>query len=149
MLAMLKEFKEFIARGNVIDMAVGIIIGVAFGKIVSSLVADVIMPPIGLALGSVDFSSLFFSLKGNYPTVAAAKAASAPTINYGLFINSIIEFLIVAFAVFLLLKAINNLRRKPEDKPADTTECPFCCTKIPTKAMRCPACTSELKQAAL
>jgi large conductance mechanosensitive channel len=144
---MLKEFREFIARGNVIDMAVGIIIGVAFGKIVASLVSDIIMPPIGLALGSVDFGSLFIALKGSYPTVAAAKAAGAPTINYGLFLNSIIEFLIVAFAVFMLVKAVNRLRRKPEEKPADTTECTYCCSKIPIKATRCPACTSQLEPA--
>jgi large conductance mechanosensitive channel len=144
---MLKEFREFIARGNVIDMAVGIIIGVAFGKIVTSLVGDIIMPPIGLAFGSVDFGSLFIPLKGSYPTIAAAKAAGAATINYGLFLNSIIEFLIIAFAVFIVVKAVNRLRRKPEEKPADTTECPYCCSKIPIKATRCPACTSQLEPA--
>src|SRR5262245_57343785 len=142
---MLKEFKEFIARGNVIDLAVGIIIGVAFGKIVTSLVNDIIMPPVGLALGNVDFNSLFISLRGSYPSIAAAKAAGAPTINYGLFINSILEFLIVAFAVFLLVKAVNRMRRKPDEKAADTRECDYCCSKIPVKASRCPACTSELK----
>ena len=144
---MLKEFREFIARGNVIDMAVGIIIGVAFGKIVTSFVNDIIMPPIGLALGSVDFAALFVPLKGSYPTIAAAKAAGAPTINYGLFINSIIEFLIIAFAVFLLVKAVNRIKRKPEERPADTTECAYCCSKIPIKATRCPACTSQLSAA--
>ena len=144
---MLKEFREFIARGSVIDMAVGIIIGVAFGKIVTSLVNDIIMPPIGLALGSVDFASLFIPLKGSYPSVAAAKAAGAPTINYGLFINSILEFFIIAFAVFMLVKAVNRIKRKSEEKPADTTECAYCCSKIPIKASRCPACTSQLNPA--
>jgi large conductance mechanosensitive channel len=147
MLAMLKEFREFVARGNVIDMAVGIIIGVAFGKIVTSLVNDMIMPPIGLALGRVDFNSLFIPLKGSYPTIAAAKAAGAPTVNYGVFINSILEFLIIAFAVFILVKAVNRIKRKPEEKPADTTECTYCCSKIPIKATRCPACTSQLNPA--
>jgi len=147
MLGMLKEFREFIARGSVIDMAVGIVIGVAFGKIVTSFVNDIIMPPIGLALGSVDFSSLFVPLKGSYPSVAAAKAAGAPTINYGLFINSILEFLIIAFAVFMLVKAVNRIKRKPEEKPADTAECAYCCSKIPIKATRCPACTSQLNPA--
>jgi large conductance mechanosensitive channel len=142
---MLKEFREFIARGNAIDMAVGIIIGVAFGKIVTSLVNDLIMPPIGLALGSIDFSNLFIPLRGSYPTVAAAKAAGAPTINYGVFLNTVIEFLIIAFAVFLLVKSINRMRQKPEEKPADTKQCAYCCSTIPTKATRCPACTSELK----
>jgi large conductance mechanosensitive channel len=142
---MLKEFKEFIARGNAIDMAVGIIIGVAFGKIITSLVNDLIMPPIGLALGSIDFSNLFISLRGSYPTLAAAKAAGAPTINYGIFLNTVLEFLIIAYAVFLLVKSINRLKRKPEEKPVDTTQCTYCCSTIPIKATRCPACTSELK----
>jgi large conductance mechanosensitive channel len=142
---MVKEFKEFIARGNVVDMAVGIIIGVAFGKIVTSLVNDIIMPPIGLALGSIDFSNLFISLRGSYPTVAAAKAAGAPTINYGTFLNTVIEFLIVAFAVFLLVKSINRMKRKPEEKPVDTKQCTYCYSTISIKATRCPACTSELK----
>lgn len=149
---MLKEFKEFAMRGNVVDMAVGIIIGAAFGSIVSSLVADVIMPPIGLLLGNVDFSNLFITLKegaaaGPYASVAQAKAAGAVTLNYGLFINAIISFLIVAFAVFLLIRAINKLKR-PEVKPGEaptTKECSFCCSTIPIKATRCPACTSELK----
>jgi large conductance mechanosensitive channel len=144
---MLKEFKEFIARSNVIDLAVGIIVGVAFGKIVTSLVSDVVMPPIGLALGRIDFANLFISLRGSYPTVAAAKAAGAPTINYGLFLNSIIEFVIVAFAVFLLVKAVNRLKRKPEEKPANTRECAYCCSTISIKATRCPACTSDLTPA--
>jgi large conductance mechanosensitive channel len=131
---MLKEFKEFIARGNVIDMAVGIIIGVAFGKIVNSLVNDLIMPPIGLGLGSIDFANLFISLRGNYPTVAAAKAAGAPTINYGVFLNSIVEFLIVALVVFLLVKSVNRMKRKPAEKPANTKDCGYCFTAIPVRA---------------
>jgi len=149
---MLKEFKEFAMRGNVVDMAVGIIIGAAFGSIVTSLVADVIMPPIGLLLGNVDFSNLFVTLRngaaaGPYSSVAQAKAAGAVTLNYGLFINAIISFLIVAFAVFILIRAINKLKR-PEVKPATaptTKECTYCYSTIPIKAVRCPACTSELK----
>ena len=149
---MLKEFKEFAMRGNVVDMAVGIIIGAAFGAIVTSLVADVIMPPIGLLLGNVDFSNLFVTLRngavaGPYSSVAQAKAAGAVTLNYGLFINAIISFLIVAFAVFMLIRAINKLKR-PEVKPAATPatkECVYCYSTIPIKAVRCPACTSELK----
>jgi large conductance mechanosensitive channel len=149
---MLKEFKEFAMRGNVVDMAVGIIIGAAFGSIVTSLVADVIMPPIGLLLGNVDFSNLFVTLRsgavaGPYSSVAQAKAAGAVTLNYGLFINAIISFLIVAFAVFMLIRAINKLKR-PEVKPAAapaTKECSYCYSTIPIKAVRCPACTSELK----
>jgi large conductance mechanosensitive channel len=149
---MLKEFKEFAMRGNVVDMAVGIIIGAAFGSIVSSLVADVIMPPIGLLLGNVDFSNLFVTLKdgataGPYASVAQAKGAGAVTLNYGLFVNAVISFLIVAFAVFMLIRAINRLK-KPEVKPVGpptTKECGFCYSTIPIKAVRCPACTSELK----
>lgn len=142
---MLKEFREFVARGNVIDMAVGIIIGLAFAKIVTSLVNDIVMPPIGLALGSIDFANLFIPLRGSYPTVAAAKAAGAPTINYGVFLNTVIEFIIIAFAVFLLVKAINRMRRKSEEKAADKKDCPYCCSAIPVGATRCPACTSELE----
>ena len=148
---MLKEFKEFIMRGNVMDMAVGIIIGAAFGAIVSSLVADVIMPPVGLALGNVDFSSLFVTLKegvapGPYATVAAAKEAGAVTLNYGLFINAIVTFLIVAFAVFLLVSQMNKLKKQAEAPPAvpTTKECPFCLMTVPIKATRCPHCTSQL-----
>ena len=150
---MLKEFKEFAMRGNVVDMAVGIIIGAAFGTIVNSLVADVIMPPIGLLLGNIDFSNLFIVLKegskaaGPYASLAAAKAAGAVTINYGFFINTIISFLIVAFAVFLLVRNINRLKRQEEAPPPvpTTKECPFCVSAIPIKATRCPHCTSELK----
>jgi large conductance mechanosensitive channel len=148
---MLKEFKEFAMRGNVVDMAVGIIIGGAFGTIVKSMVDDVIMPPIGLLVGGVDFSSLFITLKegataGPYATPAAAKAAGAVTLNYGLFINSVISFLIVAFAVFMLITSINRLRREKEKAPAapTTKECPRCFSAIPIKATRCPHCTSEV-----
>lgn len=145
---MFKEFKEFAMRGNVVDMAVGIIIGAAFGRIISSLVSDVIMPPLGLLLGKVDFSNLFFSISGQpYPTLAAARAAGAATINYGLFLNTILDFLIVAFVIFLLIRQINRWS-KPKAAPAPTTkECPFCYSAIPIKATRCPNCTSELKAA--
>jgi large conductance mechanosensitive channel len=147
---MFKEFKEFAMRGNVIDLAVGIIIGGAFGTIVKSLVDDVIMPPIGLALGNVDFSDLFLLLKTGpkaaapYSTLAEAQAAGAVTINYGLFINSVITFLIVAFAIFLLIRAINRI--KPPAAPAPSTkDCPYCRMAIPIGATRCPECTSELR----
>jgi large conductance mechanosensitive channel len=149
---MLKDFKEFAMRGNVIDMAVGIIIGIAFGGIINSLVYDMIMPPIGLLLGNVDFSNLFLVLKegkvaGPYASVTAAKAAEAVTINYGLFINTIINFIIIAFAVFLLVRAVNKMKRKEElQAPVPTTkECQYCFSLIPIKATRCPHCTSELK----
>jgi len=148
---MLKEFKEFAMRGNVVDMAVGIIIGGAFGTIVKSLVADVIMPPIGLALGGVDFSNLFLTLKdggtaGPYETLAGAQEAGAVVISYGVFLNAVISFLIVAFAVFLLIRSINRLQREKEAPPAEPTtkDCPFCLSAIPIKATRCPNCTSQL-----
>jgi large conductance mechanosensitive channel len=152
---MLQDFKAFVLRGNVIDMAVGIIVGVAFGAVVSSLVKDVIMPPIGLALGNVDFSNLFAVLRegatpGPYPSLAAAQAAGAVTINYGVFINAIINLLIVAAAVFfLIVRPIAKLQaRKKMEAPAPTTkECPYCFTAIPIKASRCPNCTSALKTA--
>jgi large conductance mechanosensitive channel len=152
---MLKEFKEFAMRGNVVDMAVGIIIGAAFGTIVKSLVSDVIMPPIGLALGNVDFSNLFIILKhgaeiaGPYASLADAQAAGAVSLNYGTFINTIISFIIVAFAVFMLIRSINRLKRKEEAPPPEPTtkECPHCFSTIPIKATRCPMCTSELKAA--
>jgi large conductance mechanosensitive channel len=145
---MFQDFKAFISRGNVVDLAVGVIIGAAFGKITSSLVADVIMPPIGLVLGKVDFSSLFVDLSGHgYPNLAAAKAAGAPTVNYGLFLNTIIDFLIVSFAVFLLVHWVGKLLPKPAP-PAVTKDCPRCCEPIPVKATRCPKCTSELAPAA-
>lgn len=149
---MFKEFKEFAMRGNVVDMAVGIIIGGAFGTIVKSLVSDVMMPPIGLLLGGVDFSDLFITMKegavaGPYATLASAQAAGAVTISYGLFINAVISFLIVAFAVFLLIKGLNNLQREKEVPAAEPTtrECPHCFSNIAIKATRCPHCTSELK----
>ncbi len=149
---MLKEFKEFAMRGNVVDMAVGIIIGAAFGAIVKSLVDDVIMPPIGLALGNVDFSDLFVVLKEGatapapYATLADAKAAGAVTLNYGVFVNNVISFVIVAFAVFMLIRTINRLKRAQEAAPAapSTKECPFCLSSIPLRATRCPYCTSNL-----
>ena len=138
---MLKDFKEFIARGNVVDLAVGVIIGAAFGKITSSLVGDVIMPPIGLVVGKVDFSNLFVDLSGKgYPNLAAARAAGAPTINYGVFVNAVIDFMIIAFTVFLIVQAVQKLMPKA---PA-SKDCPRCFTSIPQKATRCPHCTSEL-----
>ena len=147
---MLDEFKKFAMRGNVLDMAVGIIIGVAFGKIVSSFVGDVLMPPIGLLLGNVDFSNLFINLSGTaYGSIAEAKAAGAATLNYGLFFNTIIDFVIVAFAIFLMVQQVNRLTQKPEAPAELTTKpCPFCLSEIPIKASRCPQCTSELTQAA-
>ncbi len=149
---MLKEFKEFIMRGNVIDMAVGIIIGAAFGTIIKSLVDDVIMPPIGLLLGNVDFSNLFIVIRegkiaGAYETLAAAKAAGAITVNYGVFINTIISFLIVAFAVFMLIRSVNKLKREAPPPEADTKECSYCLSVIPLKASRCAHCTAEIKGA--
>jgi large conductance mechanosensitive channel len=145
---MFKEFKEFIMRGNVIDMAVGIIIGAAFGSIVKSLVDDVIMPPIGLLLGKVDFSNLFVMIKagkvaGPYATLAAAKAAGAVTMNYGVFINTIISFLIVAFAVLMLIRAVNKTKRETPPE-AITKECPYCLSAIPIRATRCAHCTSDI-----
>jgi len=153
---MVKEFKEFIMRGNVVDMAVGIIIGAAFGAIVNSLVRDVIMPPIGLALGRVDFTNLFVVLRqgelpGPYISLADAQAAGAVTINYGIFINTVIIFIVVAIAVFLLIRYINRLRRQTEGPEVEATpttkECPYCASTIPVKAVRCPNCTSDLKTA--
>lgn len=148
---MFKEFKEFALKGNVVDMAVGVIIGAAFGSIVKSLVSDVIMPPIGLLLGNVDFSNLFLVLRegtvaGPYALIADAQKAGAVTINYGLFLNTVISFVIVAFSVFLLVKSINRLRRQegaPQAEPA-TKECQFCFSAIPVKAVKCSHCTSEL-----
>ena len=143
---MLKEFRDFAVKGNAVDMAVGIIIGGAFGKIVTSLVNDIIMPPIGRLLSGVNFTDLFLTLNGQqYPSLAAAKAAGAPTLNYGNFINTLIEFLIVAAVIFLLVKGINRLKRPAPAAPPTTKECPFCYTAIPIKAVRCPNCTSELK----
>ena len=151
---MLKEFKEFAVKGNMVDMAVGIVIGAAFGGIIKSLVADVLMPPIGLLLGNVDFSNLFLVLKegstlGPFATIDAAKAAGAVTLNYGLFVNTIVNFLIIAFSIFFVVRAINRIKRQEEAPPAEPTtkECPLCLSTIPIKATRCGHCTSELKAA--
>ncbi len=144
---MLKDFKDFAMRGNVVDMAVGIIIGGAFGTIVKSLVSDVIMPPIGLLLGGVDFSDLFLTLKegasaGPYATLAAAQEAGAVTISYGLFFNAVLSFVIVAFAVFMMIRSLNKMKAEEEEAPAEPTtkECGFCYSEIPLKATRCPSC---------
>ncbi|TET99815.1 MAG: large-conductance mechanosensitive channel protein MscL [Anaerolineales bacterium] len=152
---MIKEFKAFAMRGNVLDMAVGIILGASFGSVVSSLVDDVIMPPVGLLLGNVDFSNLFFILRegdvaGPYLSIAEAQLAGAVTLNYGLFINTIMTFIIVAFAVFLLIRSVNIVQRTEEDTPSEPTtkECPFCFMDIPIDAIRCPQCTSDLERAA-
>ena len=146
---MFKEFKAFAMRGNVLDMAVGIVIGAAFGQIVTSFVQDILMPPVGRLLGHANFSNLFVSLSGtHYDTVAAAKAAGAATLNYGLFLNTVINFLIVAFAVFLLVRWVNHLTpNKPAPAPPTTRDCPFCLTAVPLKATRCAHCTSELRPA--
>jgi large conductance mechanosensitive channel len=146
---MLKEFRDFAMRGNVLDLAVGIIIGAAFGKIVSSLVDDVLMPPLGLVLGRVDFSSLFISLTGqHYDSIAAAKAAGAATLNYGLFINAVVNFLIVAFAVFILVRQINHWTTKlaltKKEEAPTTKDCPYCLSSVPLKATRCSHCTSQI-----
>lgn len=144
---MLKEFKAFAMRGNVLDMAIGVIIGGAFGKIVSSMVSDILMPPIGLLMGKVDFSSLFINLSGQpQPSLAAAKAAGAPTINYGVFLQTVLDFIIVAFTIFLLVRQVNRLKAQPEAPPAPATkECLYCLSAIPSKAMRCAHCTAEQK----
>ncbi len=151
---MLKEFKEFAVKGNMVDMAVGIVIGAAFGGIIKSLVADVLMPPIGLLLGNVDFSNLFLVLKegstlGPFATIDAAKEAGAVTLNYGLFVNTIVNFLIIAFSIFFVVRAINRAKRQEEAPPAEPTtkDCPHCLSAIPIKATRCGHCTSELKAA--
>ena len=142
---MLKEFREFAMRGNVLDMAIGVIIGGAFGKIVSSLVSDVLMPPLGLLMGKVDFSSLFVNLSGTpQPSLTAAKAAGAPTINYGVFLQATFDFIIIAFVIFLLVKQVNRLK-KPEPTAAPTTkDCPHCLSTIPIKATKCAHCTSNV-----
>jgi large conductance mechanosensitive channel len=143
---MLKEFKEFAMKGNVLDLAVGFIIGAAFGKIVTSLVSDIIMPPVGLILGKVDFSSLFLNLSGkSYSSLAEAKAAGAATLNYGAFLNNIVDFLIVAFAVFLLVRMVNRWNKPAPAAAPSTKECPYCASTIPLKATRCPNCTSEIR----
>ena len=143
---MLKEFKEFAMRGSVLDMAVGIIIGAAFGKIITSFVGDVLMPPIGVILGKVDFSGLFLNLSGkSYSTLAEAKAAGAATLNYGLFINTVIDFLIVVFVIFLLVRQVNRWKMPAPAPVPVTKDCPYCYSAIPIKATRCPACTSEVR----
>ena len=145
---MFKEFKEFIMRGNVMDLAIGIIIGAAFGKIITSFVSDILMPPIGLLLGKVDFTNLFINLSGTkYDTLKAAKDAGAATINYGVFLGTIVDFLIVAFVIFLVIRQINRMRRQPEAAAPDIRECPFCLSAIPLNATRCAHCTSDLKPA--
>jgi len=145
---MFKEFREFIARGNMLDLAVAVIIGGAFGKIISSLVNDIVMPPIGLLLGKVDFANLFINLSNQpYASLVEAKAAGAPTINYGVFLNATIDFIMIAFAAFLMIRAFNRMRRA-QAPPVATKECPYCISAIPIKAVRCPQCTSELTPAA-
>ena len=145
---MLKEFRDFAARGNVVDLAVAVIIGASFGKIITSLVDDVVMPPIGLLLGRVDFKDLFIALNGvTYTSLAEAKAAAAPTLNYGVFLNTVFQFLIVAFVVFLLVKQINRLKTQPAPPTEEARDCPFCISRIPRKATRCPFCTSEVRSA--
>ena len=146
---LLKDFKDFIMRGNVLDLAVAVIIGAAFGKIVSLLVSDVLMPPLGLVLGNVDFSNLFINLSSvPYPSLAAAKAAGAATINYGIFLNAVVDFLIVAFVIFLMVRAVARVKRRdaaPAPVAPATRECPYCLSNVPLKATRCAFCTSELK----
>jgi large conductance mechanosensitive channel len=143
---MLKEFKEFVMKGNVIDLAVAVIIGAAFGKIVTSFTNDIIMPPIGLLLGNVNFTDLFIALDGKeYASLAIAQAAGAPTINYGVFINTIIDFIIVAFVIFLIIRQVNRSKRAPAPAVPTTKDCPYCYTQIPIPATRCPNCTSDLK----
>ncbi len=144
---MLKEFKEFAMRGSLLDLAMGIVLGAAFGRIITSFVNDILMPPVGLLLGGLDFASLFITLRGGpFPSVAAAKAAGAPTINYGIFLNAVIDFVVVAFVLFLVVRRVNRMRREPEVTPT-TRPCPFCLSTIPLGAVRCPHCTSELKAA--
>lgn len=142
---MLKEFKEFAVKGNAIDLAIGVIIGGAFGKVVSTLVSDILMPPLGMIMGKVDFTNLFISLTGEqFPTLAAAKAAGVPTINYGIFINTLIDFIIVAFAIFMVVKQLNRLKKEPAPADPTTKACPRCCSQVPLAATRCPFCTSDL-----
>ncbi|WP_249866483.1 large conductance mechanosensitive channel protein MscL [Paenibacillus konkukensis] len=150
---MIKEFKEFAMKGNMIDLAIGVIVGGAFGKVVTSIVNDVVMPPIGLLLGKVNFSDLFVSLDGNsYASLAEAKAAGAPTLNIGVFINTLLDFLIVSFVIFIVVKQLNRLRKKQDDKPVDpkkeTKECPECLSEIPKQAIRCKYCTAYVEPAA-
>jgi len=144
---MLKEFKDFVMRGSVVELAIGVVIGAAFGKVVTSFVGDLLMPPIGMMLGRADFSTLFISLTGQpYPTLAAAKAAGAPTLNYGAFLQAIVDFVIIAFAIFLLIRQVNRLF-PPVAAPVTTRPCPLCLSSIPLRATRCAHCTSEVKPA--
>ena len=144
---MIKEFKEFALRGNLLDMAIGIIIGAAFGKIITSLVSDIVMPPIGKLLGNIDFGSLYINLSGKtFTSLAEAQAAGVPTINYGVFLNTILDFIIVAVVLFFIVRAVNQIKKKEETPVAvpATKECPYCCTQVAIKATRCPSCTSQL-----
>lgn len=144
-MSMMKEFKEFAVKGNVIDLAVAVIIGGAFGKVVTSFVSDIVMPPLGMIMGKVNFTDLFIDLSGKgFPSLKAAKDAGAPVISYGLFINTIIDFIIIAFVIFMVIKQINRFKKEPVAAPPNTKDCPFCCTAIPIPAKRCPQCTSEL-----
>jgi large conductance mechanosensitive channel len=145
-MAMIKEFREFASRGNVVDLAVGVILGAAFGKIITSFVNDIVMPPIGMIIGRIDFKSLFVSLNGqHYAALADAQKAAAPTINYGMFLNTVLEFLIVAFVIFLMVRQLNRLKTPAPAPPTeDARDCPFCVSRISSKATRCPQCTSEL-----
>ena len=145
---MFKEFKEFVMRGNVMDLAIGIIIGAAFGKIVTSFVSDILMPPIGLLFGKVDFTNLYINLSStHYDTLKAAREAGAATINYGVFLGTVVDFLIVAFVIFLVIRQINRMKRKQDEPAPSTGDCPFCLSNIPIEATRCAHCTSELKPA--
>ncbi len=144
---MIREFKEFAMRGSMLDLAIGIVLGASFGRIITSVVNDILMPPIGLMLGGLDFANLFIALKGGpYPSVAAAKAAGAPTINYGIFLNTVVDFVLVAAVLFLVIKQVNRIQRRPDVTPT-TKPCPFCFSTVPLKAIRCPYCTSDLKAA--
>jgi large conductance mechanosensitive channel len=144
-MSIMREFKEFAVKGNVVDLAVGVIIGGAFGKIVTSFVSDVVMPPLGMAMGMVNFSDLFIDLSGKgFATLKAAKDAGAPVISYGLFINTLIDFAIIAFVIFLVIKQINRMKKEPAPAPPNTKDCQFCCSAVPIPAKRCPYCTSEL-----
>lgn len=145
-MSMMQEFKEFAVKGNVIDLAIAVVIGGAFGKIITSFVNDIIMPPIGLAMGKVNFTDLFIDLSGKgFTTLKAAKDAGAPVISYGVFLNTIIDFIIIAFVIFLVIRQINRMKKEPAPAPPNTKECGFCCSAIPVSATRCPQCTSELK----
>ncbi len=144
---MIREFKEFAMRGSMLDLAIGIVLGASFGRIITSVVNDILMPPIGLMLGGLDFANLFIALKGGpYPSVAAAKAAGAPTINYGVFLNTVVDFVLVAVVLFLVIKQVNRMRRRPDVTPT-TKPCPFCLSTVSLNAVRCPYCTSDLKAA--